>query len=73
MTEPLLLDVRGAARQLSCSPRLVQALIYAGRLESVRLQRRRLIPAAALEQFVQELRADARESAGQPSLEVVAQ
>lgn len=47
----LLLNVSAVARLLSISPRTVWGLIYSGRLEHCRINRRVLVPRAALERI----------------------
>jgi len=56
--ERLLVNVVAAADALSLSPRHVHRLISDGRLPSVRLGRRRLIPWRALEEFAQQSERD---------------
>lgn len=72
MTGRLLVTIEEAAEALACSPRLCQTLIYQGRLESVKLNRRRLVPVTSLHQLVERLREEAADSAGRPALEVLA-
>jgi excisionase family DNA binding protein len=54
-SDRLLVTIADAASVLSVSRRQVYRLIGEGRLLSVRVGRRRLIPFAALEEFVQRL------------------
>jgi excisionase family DNA binding protein len=59
MTEPLLLTIADAARQLACSTRLVEKLIYSGDLRSVRLGKRaRRVPRTDLTDYIDRLRGD---------------
>jgi len=57
-TEPLLLPVREAAARLAIGRDTAYELVRSGRLRSVAIGRRRLVPASELEAFV------ARESNG---------
>jgi len=52
---PLLVPVPVAARRLGISPRLAWDLVYGGRLPTVRLGRRRLVPVLALYRLVEGL------------------
>ena len=52
MTEPLLIAVRDAARALGIGRDAAYALIRQGRLRSVSVGRRVLVPRAELEAFV---------------------
>lgn len=52
---PLLLDVSAASERLSIGETITKRLIADGKLESVKIGRRRLVPVAALEKFVAEL------------------
>ena len=61
---PLLLDIPRACAQLGLSRASLYRLMQTGRLESVQVGRRRLVPTAALERFVDDLRSDP-ESPGQ--------
>lgn len=54
--QTLLLDVREAADTLRVSRSRLYQLINSGALESVKLGKKRLIPAGALEAFVEGLR-----------------
>jgi excisionase family DNA binding protein len=49
--DPLLMSTRDAASRLGVSQRTVERAIAGGRLASVRVGRRRLVPAGAVEQF----------------------
>lgn len=51
---PQLLDVREVAETLSLSERTVRSLISGDELDSVKLKRRRLIPASSVQELVQE-------------------
>lgn len=55
MNEPLCLTVPGAAARLGISSSHAWRLIYANKLPSVRLGRRRMVPVAALEGLLEEL------------------
>lgn len=64
MTSPptptrLLHEIPAAADQLSVSARVVERLIKAGQIDSVKVGRRRLVPHDALEDYVRRLREDA--------------
>jgi excisionase family DNA binding protein len=52
-----LLDVAAAARQLSLGTTTVKKMVAAGQLRSVTVGRRRLIPAAALDEYTARLEA----------------
>ena len=52
----LLLGLDEAAAQLGISRRTLQSLIYSGELRSVRIARRRLVPAIDVEEYVSRLR-----------------
>jgi len=54
-----LLSVEAAAQALAVSARTVRNEIVAGRLETVRLGRRRLVPVQAIAAYVDRLRAEA--------------
>ncbi len=55
-TEPMLLTIGGAAEALSCSSRLVEKLISAGDLKSIRLGKRaRRIPRSDLIDYISRL------------------
>lgn len=51
--DPLAVDVREAARLLSVSPYTLRRYIRCGRVPSIRLGRRVLIPVAALQALAQ--------------------
>lgn len=51
-TEPLLLDVKAAAKALSVSPRTIAELTKLGKLPHVRLQRRVLYPVDRIREYV---------------------
>lgn len=51
-----LYSVPDAAEQLSISPRVLERLIKDGEVESVKLGRRRLVPAEALADYIERLR-----------------
>jgi excisionase family DNA binding protein len=53
---PLLLDIREACSQLRISRTKFYSEMAAGRIETVTLGSRRLVPSAALEDYVDELR-----------------
>lgn len=50
--EPIAVDIKGAARLTSLSPRTISRLIKCGRLSFIRIGRRVLIPTAAIHEFV---------------------
>lgn len=50
--EPRLATIEGAAESLAVSERTVRRLIHDGQLRSVKVGGRRLIPVAALDEFV---------------------
>jgi excisionase family DNA binding protein len=52
MTEPLLLGVKAAARELGIGRDQAYALVKQGRLRSVSLGRRALIPRSELSEFI---------------------
>lgn len=52
----LMYDKPEAAEQLSVSVRVLERLIAGGEIESVLIGRRRLVPASALEDYVDRLR-----------------
>jgi len=54
--EPLLMDVEGAAKVLGIGRSLFYQLLQTGQIESLKIGRRRVVPAAAVEAFVQRLR-----------------
>ncbi len=47
-----LLDIDSAAAALSCGRSLIYGLIASGRLRSVKVGRRRLVPAEAVAEFI---------------------
>jgi excisionase family DNA binding protein len=51
-TPPLVLDVRDVAERLRISRSFAYELIAAGRLPSIRLGRRVLVPATKLDEFI---------------------
>jgi len=51
--EPLVVDVREAGRLLSVSPFTIRRMVKSGRIPSVRISRRLLIPLAALQSLTQ--------------------
>ena len=53
---PLLYDIAGASHVLAVGRSKIYELLKSGQLESVVIGRRRLIPADALADFVEELR-----------------
>jgi excisionase family DNA binding protein len=53
MTEPLLVSVREAAKRLGLGRDTAYQLVREGRLHSVALGRKRLVPVAELERFVE--------------------
>lgn len=58
-TQPRLIGVLDAAASLSITKRELYRRIAAGEIESVRIGRRRLIPADALDAYVARLRREA--------------
>jgi excisionase family DNA binding protein len=52
--EPLVVDVREAARLLAVSPRSIRRWIRAGRIQAIRLSRRVLLPAEECERLARE-------------------
>ena len=50
--EVVAVDIREAARRLSLSPRTVATLVADRKLPSRKVGRRRIIPVAALEEFI---------------------
>lgn len=58
MTKKLLYDVSEAVEATNLSRSFLFEELGAGRLESLKVGRRRLIPAAALEAYVERLRAE---------------
>jgi excisionase family DNA binding protein len=55
MNEKLLLTVDQAAERLSVGRSLLYTRLLRGDLRSVKVGRRRLVPAAALDQFIEQL------------------
>lgn len=53
MTEPLLVSVREASRALSIGRDATYELVRTGRLRSIAVGRRRLVPVAELSAFVE--------------------
>lgn len=56
MTGRLLYSIPDAADQLSVSARVLERLIAAGQVDTVKIGRRRLIPADALTAYVERVR-----------------
>ncbi len=75
MTNPLLVDLTGAASLLAISRRRAAELVYSGELPSVKIGRCRRIAVADLETFVDGLRENKGAPLGgtdsQPALAVV--
>ena len=61
--DELLIDVRSAAERLGLGRTTLYHMVQTGTMESVKCGRRRLIPVAAIEAFVEQLRKEAREEA----------
>ena len=55
----LLYDIPAAAEQLSVSARVLERLIKDGEVDTVKIGRRRLVPAEALADYVERLRRSA--------------
>jgi excisionase family DNA binding protein len=55
----LLYDIPAAAEQLSVSARVLERLIKDGKVDTVKIGRRRLVPAEALADYVERLRRSA--------------
>lgn len=55
----VLYSVPDAADQLSVSARVLERLIADGEVDTVKIGRRRLVPAEAIEDYVKRLRASA--------------
>ena len=53
-TAPLTISVEEAARRLSISRSLAWELVWAGKLPTLRLGRRRVVPVKALEELMAE-------------------
>ena len=56
MTDKILYSIPDAADQLSISTRVLERLIGDGEVETVKIGRRRLVPAEALAAYVEEQR-----------------
>lgn len=52
LAAPLAVSPRGAAKQLGVGHDAVYTLIYQGRIRSIKLGRRRLIPISELQRFL---------------------
>jgi excisionase family DNA binding protein len=63
LRDVLAVDVVEAARRLGLSPRTVATLVAAGKLESRRVGRRRLIPIGSLKEFLKQDHATSRKKA----------
>lgn len=59
MSAPLLHDKPDAADQLAVSERVLERLIRDGEIETVKIGRRRLVPHAALVDYIERLRRSA--------------
>ena len=57
MTNRLLYSIPDAADQLSISARVLERLISDGEVETVKIGRRRLVPADALEDYIKKVKA----------------
>ena len=57
MTEKLLYAIPQAAEQLSVSSRVLERLIADGEVDTVKIGRRRLVPAEALARYVEKVKA----------------
>lgn len=57
MTARLLYALPDAAEQLSVSARVLQRLIRDGEIDSVLIGRRRLVPAEALTEYIERIKA----------------
>jgi len=57
---PLAFDTNEAARQLGVSRSTLYCLLQSGELASVRIGRRRLVPAVALDEYLERLLLEAR-------------
>lgn len=60
MTERLLHPITEAAEIIGFGRTKLYELVSAGKIESVTVGRRRLVPHAALEEYVEQLRAEQR-------------
>lgn len=58
MNDQLLYNIPDAAERLGVGRTSIYGLIDRGELRSVRIGRRRLVPAAALDEFVEKLQRD---------------
>lgn len=52
----LLYSIPDAAEQLSVSPRVMERLITDGAVDTIKIGRRRLVPAEALEDYVERMK-----------------
>ncbi len=59
MSDRLLYAIPDAANQLSVSARVLERLIADGEVSTVKIGRRRLVPAEALEDYIKRLAATA--------------
>ena len=57
MTNRLLYAIPEAAEQLSVSARVLERLISDGKVETVKIGRRRLVPADALVAYIEQVKA----------------
>lgn len=57
MSDRILYSVPDAANQLSVSARKVEELIRDGQIDTVKIGRRRLVPDAALREYVDRIKA----------------
>lgn len=57
INDKLLYSVGDAADQLSLSPRVLERLIHDGEIDTIKIGRRRLVPAEALEDYVARVKA----------------
>lgn len=57
INDKLLYSISEAADQLSVSARVTERLIADGEIETIKIGRRRLVPAEALEDYVARLKA----------------
>lgn len=60
--EALLLDVKEAAERLSIGRAMAWEMVASGELPTVRIGRRRLVPAEALRRYVESLEAEAAQT-----------
>lgn len=56
ISDKLLYSVPEAAEQLSISPRVLERLIADGKVDTVKIGRRRLVPGEALEDYVERVK-----------------